>query len=88
MGLRTIRFPSPYYNSAKPMVIHKRETFITPSVPKWTHKIITKYFTCHLRVSAGNRVVAAEAQIHWTLGQRLDRVREVSNSRGHKLEKL
>jgi hypothetical protein len=65
------------------MAIQKREVPETA----WTHKVISREFTCFFRVKEG-RVAQASPQIHWMINHRFDKVRETCSMRGYEIEDL
>jgi hypothetical protein len=70
------------------MPIQRRSAFVVKPAPRWTHRVTAKHFTAHFQVSGGDKVIASEPVIHWTMGQRLDHIRELCNQRGYTLEKV
>lgn len=55
--------------------------------PRWTHEIQGRHFTAGIRV-VDRKVIDAEPQLHWTIGQRYDKVVELSNARGDEIIKI
>lgn len=50
----------------------------------WTHKIVSKQFEAYI-ATRSEKVIAASPAIHWTMGHRFDKVREICSQRGYEL---
>jgi hypothetical protein len=63
------------------MPINRREAEAVVAV-RWTHKVSSKYFDELFFASRKERIVSASPALHWMIGHRFDKVREVCAMRG------
>jgi len=66
------------------MAIKRR---VLPAAASFTHRIETPYFVGGITVKS-ERVTDAAPQLHWSIGQRYDKVREICSQRNWKLGKV